>query len=87
MNQRLQVENIMKRVMGLMGEDLAGEYHSLHGLSPAQLSQCFKSEVFSLTGDDWARDNTLQWTQGRDSSITTFKLSSIIRHWSIHQQE
>lgn len=75
LNQRLQVENIMKRVLGVsfMPEDLAGEYHSLSGMSAKDLGQCFQSEVFSLTGDCWARDTSLNWQPGTGVFVNNYE--------------
>ena len=41
-----------------------GEYRSLSNLSPRELGECFDSEIFSLSGDSWAKDTSLIWPQG-----------------------
>lgn len=43
---------------------LIGEYRSLSGLSPRELGECFDSEIFSISGDSWAKDTSLIWPQG-----------------------
>jgi len=74
-NQKLQIENIMKKVLGVafMPEELTGEYISLSGLSPKQLGECFEKEIFSLTGDSWARDTSLCWQKGTGVFVNNYE--------------
>ena len=41
-----------------------GEYKSLSGMTPRELNECFESEVFTWSGDTWARDTSLVWQPG-----------------------
>merc|ERR1711892_862723 len=52
-NQRLQIENIMKKVMGVayMPEDLTGKYTCLENLNQREQTKFLESDVFALTGD------------------------------------
>jgi len=74
-NQKLTIENIMKKVLGVafMPEELAGEYKSLSGMTPRELNECFESEVFTWSGDTWARDTSLVWQPGTGVFVNNYE--------------
>jgi len=72
-SQRIQIENIMKKVMGgsTMTEDLAGEYKSLGSLSRPQLTECFQKEIFTLSGD--VGSESLEWEAGTGVYVNNYE--------------
>jgi len=75
MNQRLQIENIMKKVMGVayMPEDLTGEYTSLGSLNQREQTRFLESEVFALTGDAWMKEpGAVEWTDGQGVFVNNY---------------
>ena len=74
-NQKLQIENIMSKVLGVafMPEELSGEYKSLSGLNARQLGDCFNNEIFSVSGDSWAKDTSLVWPQGSGVFVNNYE--------------
>jgi len=74
-NQRLQIENIMRKVVGVayMPEDLTGEYTSLGSLTQREQTRFLESEVFALTGDAWMKEpGALEWTEGKGVFVNNY---------------
>jgi len=74
-NQKLQVENLMKKVMGVayMPEDLTGKFTSLCKLNQREQSKFFSSNLFSLTGEDWmAEPGAVEWTEGKGVFVNNY---------------
>jgi len=57
-NQKLQLENLMKKVMGVayMPEDLTGKFTSISKLNQREQTKFFSSDIFTLTGDAWMKE-------------------------------
>merc|ERR1711936_1069588 len=67
-NQKLQIENIMKRVMGVayMPEDLTGSYTSLTWVNQRDQTKFLENEVFTLTGNAWRKESgAINWSEGQ----------------------
>jgi len=67
-NQKLQLENLMKKVMGVayMPEDLTGKFTSLSSLNQREQSNFFGNDIFALTGDSWMKEpGSVHWTEGK----------------------
>jgi len=74
-NQRLQIENIMKKVMGVayMPEDLTGKYTCLENLNQREQTKFLESDVFALTGDAWMKEpGAVQWTEGKGVFVNNY---------------
>jgi len=74
-NQRIQLENIMKKVMGVayMPEELNGTFTSLRNLKTRELSKLLDSDVFHLTYDNWmATPGAKQWSEGQGVFINNY---------------
>jgi len=74
-NQKLQLENIMKKVMGVayMPEELTGQFTSLRSLSQREQSKLLSSEVFKLTYDDWmAEPGAKTWSEGQGVFVNNY---------------
>jgi len=66
-NQKLQLENLIKKVMGVayMPEDLTGKYTSLTHLNQREQSKLLSHDLFSLTGDGWMKEpGSVNWKEG-----------------------
>eukprot|EP00092_Neocalanus_flemingeri_P083675 GFUD01105042.1.p1 GENE.GFUD01105042.1~~GFUD01105042.1.p1 ORF type:complete len:496 (-),score=166.67 GFUD01105042.1:124-1611(-) len=75
-NQRLQIENIMKKVMGVayMPEDLTGNYTSLVNLNQREQTKMLEGGVFTLTGDAWMKEpGAVQWTEGKGVFVNNYE--------------
>jgi len=73
--QRLQIENIMKKVLGVayMPEDLTGKYTSISTLNQREQTKLLSSEVFTLTGDSWMKEpGAVQWTDGKGVFVNNY---------------
>merc|ERR1712045_286212 len=74
-NQRIQLENIMKKVMGVayMPEELTGQFTSLRSLSGREQAKLLSSEVFKLTYDDWmAVPGAKKWSEGQGVFVNNY---------------
>merc|ERR1712142_185677 len=74
-NQRIQLENIMKKVMGVayMPEELNGTFTSLRNLKTREQSKLLDSDVFHLTYDNWmATPGAKQWSEGQGVFINNY---------------
>merc|ERR1712223_636195 len=74
-NQKLQLENIMKKVMGVtyMPEELTGQFTTLRSLSQREQSKLLSSEVFKLTYDDWmAEPGAKTWSEGQGVFVNNY---------------
>merc|ERR1719220_105633 len=74
-NQRIQLENIMKKVMGVayMPEELTGQFSTLRNLSAREQSKLLSSEVFKLTYDDWmAAPGAKKWSEGQGVFVNNY---------------
>jgi len=74
-NQRLQLENLMKKVMGVayMPEDLTGKFTSLSQLNQREQTKYLENDVFRLTGDSWMKEpGTVQWEEGQGVFINNY---------------
>jgi len=73
--QRLQLENIMKKVMGVayMPEELTGQFTTLRSLSQRDQSKLLSGEVFKLTYDDWmAEPGAKTWSEGQGVFVNNY---------------
>merc|ERR1711902_295539 len=74
-NQRIQLENIMKKVMGVayMPEELTGQFTSLRSLSGREQGKLLSSDVFKLTYDDWmAVPGAMKWSEGQGVFVNNY---------------
>jgi len=74
-NQKLQLENLMKKVMGVayMPEDLTGKFTSLSKLNQREQSKFFSTDLFSLTGDAWMKEpGSVEWTDGKGVFVNNY---------------
>jgi len=74
-NQKIQLENLMKKVMGVayMPEDLTGKFSSLSKLNQREQSKFFSADLFSLTGDAWMKEpGSVEWTEGKGVFINNY---------------
>jgi len=74
-NQRIQLENIMKKVMGVayMPEELTGQFTSLRNLSGREQAKLLSSDVFKLTYDDWmAVPGAKKWSEGQGVFVNNY---------------
>merc|ERR1712045_506709 len=74
-NQRIQLENIMKKVMGVayMPEELTGQFTSLRSLSGREQAKLLSSDVFKLTYDDWmAVPGARKWSEGQGVFVNNY---------------
>jgi len=74
-NQRLQLENIMKKVMGVayMPEDVTGKFTSLRGLNQREQTKLLGGDVFQLSYDDWmAAPGAKQWSEGQGVFVNNY---------------
>jgi len=74
-NQRLQLENLMKKVMGVayMPEDLTGKFYSLSKLNQREQTNLLEREIFRLTDDDWmSRPGAVRWSEGQGVFINNY---------------
>jgi len=74
-NQKIQLENLMKKVMGVayMPEDLTGKFSSLSKLNQREQSKFFSNDLFSLTGDSWMKEpGSVEWTDGKGVFINNY---------------
>jgi len=74
-NQRIQLENIMKKVMGVayMPEDLTGTFTSLRHLNARDQKKLLESDVFRLSHDDWmAAPGKVQWSEGQGVFVNNY---------------
>merc|ERR1711923_318572 len=74
-NQKLQLENIMKKVMGVayMPEELTGQFTSLRSLSGREQGKLLSSDVFKLTYDDWmAVPGAMKWSEGQGVFVNNY---------------
>merc|ERR1712212_50692 len=74
-NQKLQLENLMKKVMGVayMPEDLTGEFTSISKLNQREQTKFFSSDIFTLTGDAWMKEpGSVEWTDGKGVFINNY---------------
>jgi len=74
-NQRIQLENIMKKVMGVayMPEELTGQFTSLRNLSGREQGKLLSSDVFKLTYDDWmAVPGAKKWSEGQGVFVNNY---------------
>jgi len=73
--QKLQIENIMKKVLGVayMPEDLTGKYTSLSTLNQRDQIKMLSSEIFTLTGDSWMKEpGAVDWTEGKGVFVNNY---------------
>merc|ERR1719153_1397696 len=74
-NQKLQLENLMKKVMGVayMPEDLTGKFTSISKLNQREQTKFFSSDIFTLTGDAWMKEpGSVEWTDGKGVFINNY---------------
>jgi len=75
-SQRLQIETLMKKVMGVayMPEEITGKYQSMTSLNQRQRINFLEDEVFEITGDAWLRDpDSYQWKDGSGVFINNYR--------------
>merc|ERR1712013_476845 len=73
--QKLQIENIMKKVLGVayMPEDLTGKYTSMSTLNQRDQIKMISSEIFTLTGDSWMKEpGAVDWTEGKGVFVNNY---------------
>merc|ERR1712121_47039 len=73
--QKLQLENLMKKVMGVayMPEDLTGSFTSISQLNQREQTKYLENDVFRLTGDSWMKEpGTVQWEEGQGVFINNY---------------
>merc|ERR1712183_1121250 len=74
-NQKLQLENLMKKVMGVayMPEDLTGKFTSLSSLNQREQTKFFSSDIFTMSGDSWMKEpGSVEWTDGKGVFINNY---------------
>merc|ERR1712183_281295 len=74
-NQKVQLENLMKKVMGVayMPEDLTGKLTSLSSLNQREQTKFFSSDIFTLTGDAWMKEpGAVQSTEGKGVFVNNY---------------
>jgi len=74
-NQRIQLENIMKKVMGVayMPEDLTGTFTTLRHLNAKDQKKLLESDVFRLSHDDWmATPGSVKWSEGQGVFVNNY---------------
>jgi len=74
-NQKVQLENLMKKVMGVayMPEDLTGKLTSLSSLNQREQSKFFDKDLFALTGDSWMKEpGAVQSTEGKGVFVNNY---------------
>merc|ERR1719260_159477 len=74
-NQKLQLENLIKKVMGVayMPEDLTGKFTSISKLNQREQTKFFSSDIFTLTGDAWMKEpGSVEWTDGKGVFINNY---------------
>jgi len=74
-NQRIQLENIMKKVMGVayMPEELNGTFTSLRNLKTREQSKLLDSDVFHLTQDNWmSTPGAKKWSEGQGVFVNNY---------------
>jgi len=74
-DQKLQLENLMKKVMGVayMPEDLTGKFTSIYKMTQREQIKFMENEIFNLTGDFWMRDpGTAHWSEGQGVFINNY---------------
>lgn len=75
-SQRLQIETLMKKVMGVayMPEEITGKYQCMTSLNQRQRINFLEDEVFEITGDGWLRDpDSYQWKDGSGVFINNYR--------------
>jgi len=72
-SHKIQVENIMKKVLGvnLMPEELAGEYRSFDSLTQPHLEKLFEKEIFLLAGHQ--DGGSLQFESGAGVYVNNYE--------------
>jgi len=74
-NQKIQLENLMKKVMGVayMPEDLTGKFTSLSKLNQREQTKFFSNDIFALTGDAWMKEpGSVDWTDGKGVFVNNY---------------
>jgi len=74
-NQKLQLENLMKKVMGVayMPEDLTGKFTSLSSLNQREQWKLLDKDLFSMSGDSWMKEpGSIQWREGQGVFVNNY---------------
>eukprot|EP00092_Neocalanus_flemingeri_P014114 GFUD01015223.1.p1 GENE.GFUD01015223.1~~GFUD01015223.1.p1 ORF type:complete len:513 (+),score=144.46 GFUD01015223.1:59-1597(+) len=74
-NQKLQLENLMKKVMGVayMPEDLTGKFTSLSSLNQREQTKFFDTTLMDLTGDSYMKEpNSVKDTEGKGVFVNNY---------------
>jgi len=74
-NQKIQLENIMKKVMGVayMPEELTGTFTTLKNLNTRDQSKFLDKDVFHLTYDSWmSTPGARQWSDGEGVFVNNY---------------
>merc|ERR1719153_773804 len=74
-NQKLQLENLMKKVMGVayMPEDLTGKFTSLSSLNQREQWKLLDKDLFSISGDSWMKEpGSIQWSEGQGVFVNNY---------------
>jgi len=74
-NQRLQIENLMKKVMGVayMPEDLTGKFTSINKMTQREQTKFMENDIFNLTGDSWMKEpGNVHWSEGQGVFINNY---------------
>jgi len=74
-NQKIQLENIMKKVMGVayMPEELNGTFTTLKNLNTRDQSKFLDKDVFQLTYDSWmSAPGARQWSDGEGVFVNNY---------------
>jgi len=74
-NQRIQLENLVKKVMGVayMPEDLTGKYTSIGNLNQREQVKLLSQEVFRLSGDCWMKEpGSVEWQEGQGVFVNNY---------------
>merc|ERR1719153_1269075 len=74
-NQKLQLENLMKKVMGVayMPEDLTGKFTSLSSLNQREQWKLLDKDLFSISGDSWMKEpGSIQWREGQGVFVNNY---------------
>merc|ERR1719153_32625 len=74
-NQKLQLENLIKKVMGVayMPEDLTGKFTNLSSLNQREQYKFLSSDLFSMSGDSWMSEpGSIQWSEGQGVFVNNY---------------
>jgi len=75
-SQRMQIETLMKKVMGVayMPEEITGKYQNMSSLNQRQRIKFLEEDVFRVSGDSWMKEpSTYEWKDGCGVFINNYR--------------